>query len=154
MNTLPNEVARLRPAEVATRRIPLPPIRTQRVLVGSSRQDIARQAGQLRKAQRLADTGEIHLMTQGQHAGLYVLPVTVIPAPIHPRWIKPTIIAGVCLSVLSAFGLTIAWLLVSLSPAALATLCALALVVLVALVRRTGRTEVRVTTVMEVVFKR
>lgn len=70
-------------------------------------------------------SGPLRLVTEGPYAGQYAVRVTRLPArpAAAPRWATVSLRAGWVLFGLSALALSVRWLLVSLTPAALVTCC-------------------------------
>lgn len=67
--------------------------------------------------------GELRLLTQGQHAGQYAIPVMAVVQAPPPVWAVRARAAGWVLLGLAALVGSLAWLLATLSAAALAGAC-------------------------------
>lgn len=124
--------------------------RAQRAEVVGSARDVDRKIRQLSRAGRLARTGPRHLITRGPRAGLVAVPVVLLEQAKYPVWTRAVVAAGVGLGVAALIGGLLVWLLVSLSPEALAALCVAALVLMLARIGRSlkmggsARSRVRV----------
>lgn len=142
-----------RPAQVVARAPHRLPQRVE-TIVGTERA-VAREVRRLSLAGHLAGTGELRLITRGQHAGRYELRVVLIEPPEAPRWARRCTAAGWILLGFSAVVGSFAWLISAMSASALAAVCITVLVAFVAWLRvqhggRRGRgVTVTTTTVVE-----
>ncbi|HET9349407.1 MAG TPA: hypothetical protein VFO13_09730 [Arthrobacter sp.] len=93
-------------------------------VVGVSRRDALAELGRRQRAGLIHSAGEITLLTKGEHAGQYAIPVYVIMEPRGqdrkvPRWVWPVLATVLTVSVLLAL---LVWTLAALSGPALAML--------------------------------
>lgn len=123
-----------------------------KTVVGTQRQ-VAREVRWHSRAGLLSDTGERRLITRGARAGQYELQLILLDrAPRSaPRWAKLCLYAGWVLLTLAALVGALAWLVASLSAAALATFLVFVLVAFLAWLRaRFGGRGITVTQVVNI----
>lgn len=122
-------------------------------ITGRSKNEVLRRLYAEQRAGRIHSAGEgITLITKGPHAGEYAVPVLIIaPGRAMPIWQKVAVVGSLCLASAATVVGLLAWLLISLSGAALVVLCAAAVLALAARVKfaHIGR-RVRVTTTTRV----
>lgn len=146
-NTLPTtrELAKLRPAEVVTRKIVpshrRPPTRKAEpgqhveTLIGTHAA-LDRELRMLaRNRGRLLGRGERHLIQSGQHAGLLELRVIVKDEKRTPRWAKVCIVLGVVVVGLALLAAALAWLFAAMNAQAMIGFAVVVLVLLFAMTR-------------------
>jgi hypothetical protein len=148
----PRELAFKRSAEI-TRIIdlPRPVIQPTRVLRDRDREVVLRNARTLAKQGRLARAGQLRMLTQGEFAGYYVLPIELKTPKAIPAWRKPVIIAGSVLAAGAALVIAALQVLSTLAPIPLGIFLGLVGGLFALRVwHRHGRREVTVTTVTTV----
>ncbi len=143
--TMPREVARRRPADLAPTQIinlPTAPdgVRRMETLIGSPGA-ISKEVARLRARGELVEAGGRRVIPAGKHAGLVRCDVTLRRVPA-PSWTARAVSIGAGLGMLAGVAGAFLWLLTAMSGAALVGFCAMALIALTGLVRA-GRTPSR-----------
>ena len=122
-------------------------------ITGRSKNEVLRRLYAEQRAGRIHSAGQgITLITKGPHAGEYAVPVLILsPGRPAPVWAKVCVVGGSVLASGAVVVGLLAWLLASMSGAALVTLCVAAILALAARVKfaHMGR-RVRVTTTTKV----
>ena len=94
-------------------------------VIGRTRKEALVKLAQEQRAGRIHSAGELALITRGDRAGQYAVPVYLIvrPRPVRPempRWARACLVIGVLLAVPALLLGLLLWVLATLSTASLA----------------------------------
>jgi hypothetical protein len=129
-----NEIERLNPGLVVRAGVRPPAVARRVVAITGKRKAVLAELGKRQRAGEIETAGQLQFITEGPLAGQFAVRVVLIPARPVARWPKMLIGVGVLLIGVAAVVGAFAWLILSMTGAALSGLCLILLASLAGLV--------------------